>query len=283
MEKNMKNVSAPRVRSIPAHRSASVDGWLIEEVEQPSVYSTSKPAIVAEFRTASGVEVRLVNLSRSDDNPDIGVVYASPRVSHGRSPAATMMSPLELYLACERGKPAPQVLLRHHHGLARRGVFAPQPRALPLPLWAEPDPAAGGSPGLFGTYGLCEGDFASNWLTFSLGHGVNRPYTQEPFEMWTGWSVVTGLSGPRALALCAPPSLNPDLFFTFTFLNREAAGQWEEIWEISNLHDVGFTSWGPDAGTTKIQIATAFDHHGLFLAGASWGEPQDWLSPNPQP
>lgn len=279
----MKKLSATSVKSVPAYRPAAVGGWLTKEDGQPAGYSSKEPAIVAEFRTASGVEVRLVNLSRSDDEPDIGVVYASPRVSHGRSPAATMLSPLELFLACERGQEAPDVLLHHHQALARRGVFAPQPRALPLPLWAEPNPDTGGSPGTFGTYGLCEGDFAANWLTFSLGHGVNRPYTQDPFEMWTGWSVVTGVSGPRALALCAPVGLNPDLFFTFTFLNREAGGEWEEIWEISNLHDVGFTSWGAGAGATKIRIATAFDQHGLFLAGASWGEPQDWLSPNPLP
>ncbi len=109
----MKNVSATRARWAPAYRSASVEGWLTKD-EQPSVYSTKKPAMVAEFRTASGVEVRFVNLSHSDDNPDIGVVYTSPRVSHGRSPAATMMSPLELYLACESGKAARKVLLRHH-------------------------------------------------------------------------------------------------------------------------------------------------------------------------
>lgn len=162
----MKNIT---VKSVPAYRPARVEGWLTKEDGQQSGYATKKPTIVAEFRTASGVEVRLVNLSHSDDDPDIGVAYARPRVSHGRSPAATMLSPLELFLACERRKPAPDVLLRHHQGLARRGVFAPEPRALPLPLWAEPNPDTGGSPGMFGTYGLCEGDFAANWLTFISG------------------------------------------------------------------------------------------------------------------
>jgi hypothetical protein len=132
--------------------------WVVHDDETVG-YPPRKPDIVARFTAPTGVDCQLVNLSRSSEKPDIAVIYESPRVSRGRSPAGTMLSPLELFLAFEPGERTPDVLVRHHRSLAQRGVFAPSPRALPLPLWAEPNH---GLPTDYGDVDLCEGDFAAN-------------------------------------------------------------------------------------------------------------------------
>jgi hypothetical protein len=250
--------------------------WVVHDDETVG-YPPREPDIVARFTAPTGVEVQLMNLSRSSENPDIAVIYESPRVSRGRSPVGTMLSPLELFLAFEPGERTPDVLVRHHRSLAQRGVYAPSPRALPLPLWAEPNQ---GLPTDYGDVDLCEGDFAANWNYFSLGHGVVNPYGF--FELWTGWSVVTGGSPARSCAICVPGHDGPKPDGLYEILNREAGGQWESIYTtiINGLpgHGVGFQTYGPGEGRTRIRITTENDEHGFFFAGASWGEPEDWIT-----
>ncbi len=156
--------------------------WLTHDAESAR-YPSRNPDVVAQLTAPTGVKVQLVNLSRSSENPDIAVICDSPRVSRGRSPAASMLSPLELFHAFETGERTPDVLVRHHRALARRGIFAAAPRALPLPLWAGPNLDL---PTDYGDVDLCDGDFGANWNWFSLGHGVVHPYGF--FELWTGWS-----------------------------------------------------------------------------------------------
>ena len=156
--------------------------WLTHDAESAR-YPSRNPDVVAQLTAPTGVKVQLVNLSRSSENPDVAVIYDSPRVSRGRSPAASMLSPLELFHAFETGERTPDVLVRHHRALARRGIFAAAPRALPLPLWAGPNLDL---PTDYGDVDLCDGDFGANWNWFSLGHGVVHPYGF--FELWTGWS-----------------------------------------------------------------------------------------------
>lgn len=251
--------------------------WLTRD-EASAKYPSREPDVIAELRAPTGVEVQLVNLSRSTENPDIAVIYESPRVSRGRSPAASMVSPMELFLAFETGDRTPDVLVRHHRALAARGVFAHTPRALPLPLWAGPNL---GLPTDYGDVDLCEGDFGANWNWFSLGHGVVNPYGL--FELWTGWSVVTGESPARSCAICVPPDSDlPKPDGLYEILNKEEGGVWESIYTtVINFlpgHGVGFQTYGPGEGRTRIRITTENDEHGFFFAGASWGEPEDWIT-----
>ena len=254
----------------------SAGEWMSYDDESPD-YLSRTPDIVAQFTAPTGVEVQLINLSHSSEAPDIAVVYGSPRVSRGRSPAGTLLSPLELFLAFETGERTPGVLVRHHRALARRGIFAPQPRALPLPLWAGRNPDLSTD---FGDNGLCAGDFAANWNYFSLGHGVVNPYGL--FELWTGWSVVTGQSPARSCAMCAPEVDVPTPDGLYEILNRQAGGQWVSIYStvINGVsgHGVGFQTYGPGEGRTRIRLTTEDDAHGFFHAGASWGEPEDWIT-----
>jgi hypothetical protein len=263
------------------HTSAQADRetareWLTRE-EQSARYPSREPDVVAQLEAPTGVEMVLVNLSRSSENPDIAVIFERPRVSRGRSPVASMLSPLELFLAFETGEPTPEVLVRHHRALAARGIFDTAPRALPLPLWAGPNLDL---PTDYGDVELCAGDFGANWNYFSLGHGVVNPYGL--FELWTGWSVNTGESPARSCAMCAPELDSPTPDGLYEILNKQEGGVWESIYTtVINLlpgHGVGFQTYGPGEGRTRIRLTTENDEHGLFYAGASWGEPEDWIT-----
>jgi hypothetical protein len=256
--------------------AADAREWLTDD-EEAARYASRQPDVVAQLTAPTGVELQLVNLSRSSENPDIAVIYDSPRVSRGRSPAGTMLSPLELFIAFETGERTPDVLVRHHRALARRGIFAQQPRALPLPLWAGPNADL---PTDYGDVDLCEGDFGANWNWFSLGHGVVNPYGF--FELWTGWSVITGESPARSCAICVPESDLPQPDGLYEIFNQQEGGAWESIYTtVINFlpgHGVGFQTYGPGEGRARIRITTEDDAHGFFFAGASWGEPEDWIT-----
>jgi hypothetical protein len=137
-----------------------------------------------------------------------------------------------------------------------------------------------GLPTDYGDNELCDGDFGANWNWFSLGHGVVNPYGF--FELWTGWSVITGESPARSCAICAPELDSPTPDGLYEILNKQEGGVWESIYTtVINLlpgSGVGFQTYGPGEGRTRIRITTEDDEHGFFHAGASWGEPEDWIT-----
>lgn len=139
--------------------------WLTHDAESAR-YPSRTPDVVAQLTAPTGVKAQLVNLARSSENPDIAVIYDNPRVSRSRSPAASMLSPLELFIAFETGSGRPMCWCATT-ALAGRGIFSAAPRALPLPLWAGPSLDL---PTDYGDVELCDGDFGANWLWFSLGH-----------------------------------------------------------------------------------------------------------------
>jgi hypothetical protein len=112
--------------------------WLTHDAESAR-YPSRTPDVVAQLTAPTGVKAQLVNLARSSENPDIAVIYDSPRVSRGRSPAASMLSPLELFLAVETGERAPDVLVRHHRlGRTRHLLRRAARTSVAVVGWAEP-------------------------------------------------------------------------------------------------------------------------------------------------
>lgn len=266
-----------RAQLFPFNDPDATGGWLVQDDE-----ITESPAeggrVVASFALPADGEAQLLDLSRNADTPNIAVAYSRPHISRGRSPRGSMSSPLELFLAFNSGESAPQILHRHHDRLARRGIFDRQPRALSAPLWGAPDPDL---PPEYGAVDLCQGSFISNWSWFSMGHGVNNQHAA--MELWTGWSVVTGTSAPRSAALCMAATSNPaSASAQYVILNRQGDGPWENIFSSGWMgpgEGVGFQVYGPDDGRTRILLTTQDDDRYIFWAGASWGVPQDWLSP----
>jgi hypothetical protein len=261
----------------PFNDPEATRGWL-EQDRESNDYPAENRSIIARFALPAGGEAQLLNLSRADDDPTIAVVYKKPQISRGRSPKATILSPLELFLAFNPGERAPEILRRHHDKLARRGIFDSQPRALGAPLWGLPDPDL---PPEYGPVDLCEGSFMSNWAWFSMGHGVNNQFTAA--ELWTGWSVVTGTSAPRSAALCMAGASNPaSALARYVIVNKQGDAPSENIFSSDWMgpgEGVGFQVYGPDEGRTRIRLTTENDAHYIFWAGASWGVPQDWISP----
>ncbi|MCP5363861.1 MAG: hypothetical protein H6905_01260 [Hyphomicrobiales bacterium] len=252
-------------------------GWL-EQDGALTGPAEEKRRVIARFELPTGGEVQLLNLSVSESNPNIAVAYSLPATSRGRSPRESLLSPLELFLAFNTGEPVPMILQRHHESLARRGIFDRDPRALSTPLWGAPDPNL---PPEYGPVDLCEGSFIANWSWFSMGHGVNNQHAA--MELWTNWSVLTGTSAPRSAALCMAETPNPrSASARYVILNRQGDGPWENIFSSGWMgpgEGVGFQVYGPDDGRTRILLTTQNDDRYIFWAGASWGVPQDWLSP----
>jgi len=266
-----------RAQLFPFNDPNGTREWLEQDCE-----TTGSPVetrhIIASFALPAGGEAQLLDLSRNPDTRNIAVAYRHPSISRGRSPSGSLSSPLELFLAFNSGEPAPESLHRHHESLARRGIFDREPRALSTPLWGAPDPNL---PPEYGPVDLCDGSFIANWSWFSMGHGVNNQ--SAAMELWTGWSVVTGTSAPRSAALCMAATSNPlSASARYDILNRQGDGPWENIFSSGWMgpgEGVGFQVYGPDDGRTRILLTTQNDDRYIFWAGASWGEPQDWLSP----
>jgi hypothetical protein len=251
--------------------------WL-ELDDGMSVQGINTACVIAAFALKTGSDVQLIDVSQGDADPGVMIVQTLPRISRGRSPQGTILSPLELFTALARDRTPPSVLRRHHDYLARRGVFGPQPRVLAAPLWATPD--FGDLPPEYGPVDLCEGSFHSNWAWFSMGHGVNNQHSA--FELWTGWSVMTGTSAPRSAALCMYAEQPSSSSARYDILNKVEDGSWQTIFSSNWMgpgQGVGFQTYGPERGRTRIRVTTDGDAHYIFYAGASWGVPQDWLAP----
>jgi hypothetical protein len=147
-------------------------GWL-EQEKEISEYPKENRRVVARFSLPAGGEVQLLDMSQAYNNPNIAVAYRKPHISRGRSPAGSILSPLELFLAFSPDESPPEILSIHHDKLAYHGIFDSQPRKLAVPLWGAPDSDL---PPEYGPVDLCQGSFASNWSWFSMGHGVNNQH-----------------------------------------------------------------------------------------------------------
>jgi hypothetical protein len=251
--------------------------WL-ELHDEVSAQGIDTARVIAAFSLKTGSDVQLIDVSQGDADSGVMIVHTLPRISRGRSPQATILSPLELFTALAPDRTPPSVLRRHHDYLARRGVFAPQARVLAAPLWATPE--FGDLPPEYGPVDLCDGDFHSNWAWFSMGHGVNNQHFA--FELWTGWSVMTGTSAPRSAALCMHARQPSGSSARYDILNKVEGGPWQTIFSSNWMgpgQGVGFQTYGPEPGRTRIRLTTKEDARYIFWAGASWGVPQDWLAP----
>ncbi len=259
------------------------EGWIIEEGDD--IVETNTEHQIAKFELKTGGIAYFVNLSENENAPSIGLITIKPHISRGQSPQNTLRSPLEIFQSLkEDGNNTPALFERHHRSLAALGRFPTQPRNFQSPPWS------GGSSDLPPEYGpvdLCaDGGFAANWAWFSMGHGVNNQHTEVPFELWTGWSVLTGTSEARSVAICLPHQenvngANPQARYIIS--NKEGNGPWVNIFDsgwLSRGEGIGFQTYGPGNGRTRIRVITQNDDHYYFWAGASWGNPSDWISPN---
>ncbi len=277
----MKAISRDRIDEVVAGASFSSDPrvvgvWMVYGTEAGD-YVREDRRVVARFPLPADGEAQLLDVSADAGEPNVMVVYRKPHVSRGRSPKGTLLSPCELFLAFKPDEPMPEVLPRHHAKLARLGIFDPEPRRLAAPLWGVPNPDL---PPEYGAINLCAGNFPNEWPWFSMGHGVNNQH--RAMELWTGWSVVTGNSAPRSAALCMTKSTEDSARARYVILNKQGAGPWQDIFStdwVGPGEGVGFQTYGPDEGRTRILPTTEDDDHHVFWAGASWGTPQDWLSP----
>lgn len=249
--------------------------WVSDEVDSDGVLPVDKRRIVARFDLDYGGSVQLVNLADAGDPPDIALITQRPRISRSRSPQSTLMSPLEIYLALAGDdRPAPEALRRHHAALAAAGIFAATPRETGALPWDPGEPE-------FGANDLCEGSFVSDWLWFSMGHGSRNLYAAA--QLWTGWSVLTGSSEARSVAAClADTSQNSNSASArYVIRNRQEGGSWQHLWTSDWLGKgagVGFQTYGPGKGRTRIVIETKDDEHYIFFVGASWDTYDDWLT-----
>lgn len=252
-------------------------GWV--ERAKPASQSPTGTRVVASFSTTTGTDVQLVDLACRSDVPNIATVYRNPRVSRGVSPASVILSPLELFIAFDPGGPAPLPLHRHHEQLRRLGVFGP-PRLLDPPLWGVPNDDL---PPVYGPIDLCDGPFgpfATAWDWFSMWHGVNNQHGA--FGFTTGWSVVTGFSPPRCAAMCMSTGNRVDARASYEITDQIQGEPIVNILTTGSMgpgEGVGFQTYGPENGRTRIRVATENDDEFVFWAGASWGLPQDWLAP----
>jgi hypothetical protein len=67
----------------------------------------------------------------------------------------------------------------------------------------------------------------------------------------------------------------------YVILNKQESGPWEEIFNTDWMgpgEGVGFQTYGPDDGRTRIRLITEGNAQHIFWAGASWGMPQDWIT-----
>ena len=279
MNKTDRNLSGEVLAELfPFSKPEATKDWVKQEAEIKA-YPAEDRRTIASFVLPAGGEARLLDLSQTKDNPNIAVIYKNPYISRGRSPAGTILSPLELFIAFKPSDSPPEILRHHHNKLARRGIFASQPRILPAPLWGVPDSSL---PPEYGPVRLCNatfGSFLSQWAWFSMGHGVRN--SSAAVELNTGWSVLTGTSAPRAVALCMTSSANPaSASARYEILNQQNNGPWINIYSspwTGRGEGVGYQTYGPDEGRTRIRLITQNNAHYVFWAGASWGTPQDWL------
>lgn len=280
MNKTDRNLSGEVLAELfPFSKPEVTKDWLKQE-EEIKARPIEDQRIIARFSLPAGGEAQLLDLSPTQNDPNVVVVYKNPYISRGRSPAGTILSPLELFIAFNPSVSPPEILRHHHSKLARRGIFASQPRTLPAPLWGVPDSSL---PPEYGPVRLCNatfGSFLSQWAWFSMGHGVRN--SSAAVQMSTGWSVVTGTSAPRAVALCMTPSSNPaSALARYEILNQQGNGAWINIYSSPDWtgrgEGVGYQTYGPDEGRTRIRLITQNNAQYVFWAGASWGSPQDWI------
>jgi len=82
----------------PLNDHESTKDWLEQEKENNEYFLRNR-CVVATFMPVTGGEVLLLDLSENHDTPNIAIKYKKPHISRGRSPNATILSPLELFLA----------------------------------------------------------------------------------------------------------------------------------------------------------------------------------------
>lgn len=233
--------------------------WLVQE-EADTADVNNESRLIAKFELKNGGTTHFVNLGETGGAPQIGLITVNSKISRGRSPQSTLMSPMEIFLSlADEGVSTPALLVRHHQSLARLARFDSIPRMFTSPPWS------GGGPDLppeYGEQSICaESNFGANWAWFSMGHGVNNQHTNVPFEMWTGWSVLTGSpSEARSVLICLPHQENvngPDPQARFIISNQEGNGAWVNIFDSGFLslgEGVGFQTYGPGNGRTRIRI-----------------------------
>lgn len=254
--------------------------WLGFFPESKDIPNEDDLQTVSVFRVKNGGSVRLVNIADKEATPNIAIISVNPTISRSLSPLSTIQSPLELYTyVAEEPQSPPEILERHHAALASANIVPQRPRTIGGPLQ---DP---GEPEFGEVDSLCE-NWSSNqqngWAWFSMGHGViNRSANAK--LLWTDWSVVTGgASQVRSAAVCllAPGSNNDsDPRARYRIYNKQDEGSWDLIFSSSWLgidQGVGFQTYGPGEGRTRIVIETENDTQLFFRVGASWGDPGDW-------
>ncbi|MEM7087893.1 MAG: hypothetical protein AAF489_17050 [Bacteroidota bacterium] len=258
---------------------AGEKNWLSNE--NLSTGNVNESLVIAQFNLRNNGEVLLLDLSDSLQKPNVGVVYVQPKVNREKGPKFHLVSPLEIFLTLQKGnEPPPKKLKEHHLYLAKLGIFDPTPRielSLPWLINNLNDPDVE-----FGTVGICAGgSFSSNWSWFSTWHGEENNWSIE--RLSTGWGVNTGFSEPRAAAICLidDDNLNDsNALARYRILNRNSGGSWETIYEsgwMDRGEGVGFQTYGPGRGETRIRITTSENNRYYFFVGASWTESINWI------
>jgi hypothetical protein len=258
--------------------------WLNSKVVSDKLEDHSESHLISKFDLGKGSSIRIVNLSSKNNNPNVAVISIKPQVLLRKSPTNTLISPLEIYIKLSKNsQPPPKELTRHHLALASIGIIDTIPRLLNFLAWELP---SDNIPPEYGPVDLCSSGssrFYDNWRWFSTFHGAENHYAIE--ELWTGRSVLTGYSEPRSAAICLPhEDFNGSMpRARYTIQNREGSGYWETIYIsgwMGRGEGVGFQTYGPGKGSTRIVVTTQNNDHYFFWAGASWDNYIDWFKKN---
>lgn len=111
-------------------------GWLVQE-EADTADVNNESRLIAKFELKNGGTTHFVNLGETGGAPQIGLITVNSKISRGRSPQSTLMSPMEIFLSlADEGVSTPTLLVRHHQSLARLARFDSIPRMFTSPPWS---------------------------------------------------------------------------------------------------------------------------------------------------
>lgn len=259
-------------------------GWLFPDgvdVTRSTIDSTTH--IINKIELSGERSLVFINIGQKKEDPSIGVFFVIPQISRAKSIQNTIISPLELYYSLNKSIVIPpEELLLHHKTLSKMSIFDSIPRIFDTPPWNITSPNLGTE---YGPNNLCEGIFSNNWAWFSMGHGVINKHTQVPAKLKTNSTVITEISGTRCIAVCLPHfevfnGKSPQAKFIIS--NKILGGIWVDLYEsrwMGRGEGVGFQTYGPAKGNTRISIITKNNEEYYFYAGASWGDPIDFYQP----